>query len=108
MAPARWLKPHAWNSGAAIIVDSSACSGIFENSAAAGPSELGVGREAPLGVPVVPEVRITALPISDGATTGSGSPSSMSSSSVGSESLRFAVGPGHEALAPAARILDEL
>ena len=55
-------KPHEWNSGAATIVVSRACSGIFDSSAAAGSSESGWLRDAPFGVPVVPEVRITTRP----------------------------------------------
>ncbi len=65
-ASVKCAKPHEWNIGAAIIVVSRACSGIFENSAAAGSSESGWLRAAPLGVPVVPEVRITTRPFSAG------------------------------------------
>src|ERR1035437_181047 len=60
-------KTHEWNIGAAIIVVCRARSGIFENSAAAGSIESGCLRAAPLGVPVVPEVRITTRPFSAGA-----------------------------------------
>ena len=42
---------------------------MADSSAAIGPIEFGAGRLAPLGVPVVPEVRITARP----ATAGGGS-----------------------------------
>ena len=77
--------PHEWNSGAAIIVVSRACSGIFDSSEAAGSSESGWLRDAPFGVPVVPDVRITTRPGSAGGTTSASSPCSMSSSSVGSD-----------------------
>ena len=52
-----------------MTVVSRARSGMAESSAAIGPIELGAGRLAPLGVPVVPEVRMTARP----ATAGGGS-----------------------------------
>ena len=45
------MKPQEWNSGAAIIVVSPARSGIFESSAASGPSPSGWPRWAPFGVP---------------------------------------------------------
>jgi hypothetical protein len=62
MPSVKWAKPHAWNSGAAIIVRPRALSGIRASRAAAGSSDLGWPRLAPLGVPVVPEVRMIALP----------------------------------------------
>src|SRR3712207_8472382 len=45
---------------------SRARSGILENSTAAGSSDSGCLREAPLGVPVVPDVRMTTRPFSAG------------------------------------------
>jgi len=45
---------------------------------------LGWLRDAPFGVPVVPEVRITALPASLGGITPERSPRSIRLSSVGS------------------------
>ena len=84
MPSVKCAKPHEWNIGAAIIVGSPARSGIFENSAAAGSSDSGCLRCAPLGVPVVPLVRITTRPFSAGGTTSSGSPASIRSSSSGS------------------------
>ena len=66
MPSVKCAKPQAWNSGAAIIVFSRAFSGIRDSSAATGSSDFGWLREAPFGVPVVPEVRITALPGSAG------------------------------------------
>ena len=59
-------KPQEWNSGAAIIVVSRAFSGIRSSSAAIGSIDFGCARLAPFGVPVVPEVRIVALPGSFG------------------------------------------
>ena len=94
MPSVKCAKPQEWNSGAAIIVFSRAFSGIRDSSAAAGSSDLGWLREAPFGVPVVPEVRITALPGSDGGITPAGSPRSIRLSSVGS--LVSASGSGHE------------
>jgi hypothetical protein len=44
-------------------------------------------RDAPFGVPVVPEVRITTRPSRAGATTSSRSPFSIRLSSVGSAVL---------------------
>ena len=81
MPMVKCAKPHAWNSGAAIIVTSLACSGIFDSSAAAGSSDVGDWREAPLGVPVVPEVRITVLLGSEGGTGSDGSPRAIRCSS---------------------------
>ena len=58
--------PHEWNIGAAIIVFSRAFRGIIASNAAAGSSERGCERAAPFGVPVVPDVRMIALPRSAG------------------------------------------
>ena len=80
-------KPQAWNSGAAIIVTSPSCSGIFESSAAAGSTEVGDWRVAPFGVPVVPEVRITVRPGSPGGTGSDGSPRRIRCSSESSISI---------------------
>ena len=71
---AQWAKPQAWNSGAAIIVFSRARSGITDSSAAIGSIVFGIERDAPFGVPVVPEVRMIALPCSAGASSGDVSP----------------------------------
>ena len=87
MPSVKCAKPQEWNIGAAIIVRSPACSGIFENSAAAGSSDSGCLRCAPFGVPVVPLVRMTTRPFSAGGTTSSGSPASIRSSSSGSLGL---------------------
>ena len=59
-------------------------SGILDRYATTGSIDCGPPREAPFGVPVVPEVRITARPSRSGGTTALGSPSDISSSSVGS------------------------
>ena len=58
IASARCAKPQVWNSGAAMWVRHPARSGIRDSSdtAASMPASL---RGAPLGAPVVPEVRIT-------------------------------------------------
>ena len=74
--------PHEWNMGAAIIVGSSALSGIFENSEAIGSIESGCLRCAPFGVPVVPEVRMTMRPFSSGGSRPDGSPEATRSSST--------------------------
>ncbi len=84
MPSVKCTKPHEWNIGAAIIVGSPARSGIFENSAAAGSSDSGCLRWAPLGEPVVPLVRMTTRPLLSGGTTSLGSPASIRSSSSGS------------------------
>ena len=62
MPSVKCTKPQEWNRGAAIIVVSRALSGILDSSAAAGSSVSGWAREAPFGVPVVPEVRIVVRP----------------------------------------------
>ena len=67
-----------------MCVDWRASSGILSSRATAGSSESGLPREAPFGVPVVPEVRITARPSRSDGTTGEGSPASISSSRFGS------------------------
>jgi hypothetical protein len=66
-------------------VFSRALSGITDSSAATGSRFFGCEREAPFGVPVVPEVRIVARPGALGGTTSAGSPRAISASSVGSE-----------------------
>jgi hypothetical protein len=81
----RWPNPHEWNSGAAISARSRTRSGIAPRSAAMDfVGELGTGRDAPFGAPVVPEVRITAVPGCAGGRCGEGSPSRIRSSSDGS------------------------
>ena len=69
-ASAHCAKPQAWNSGAAIIVFSRARSGITDSSAAIGSIDFGIEREAPFGVPVVPDVRMIARPCSAGGASG--------------------------------------
>ena len=66
MPSVKCTKPQEWNIGAAIIVLRRAFSGIIASSAAAGSSERGCERAAPFGVPVVPDVRMIALPRADG------------------------------------------
>ncbi len=66
------------------MVFSRAFSGILDSSAAAGSSDLGWEREAPFGVPVVPDVRMIAFPGSPGGTTSERSPPSISASRVAS------------------------
>ena len=82
IASVKCAKPQAWNSGAAIIVRSRERSGIRSSSAATGSSDCGCLRLAPFGVPVVPEVRMTALPWSGGGVRSDVSPRAISSSSV--------------------------
>ena len=83
-ARVKCAKPHEWNMGAAIMVVSRARRGILEKSAATGSIESGCLRAAPLGVPVVPDVRMTTLPRSAGAFRSESSPCRISSSSKGS------------------------
>ena len=85
IASVKCAKPQAWNSGAAIIARPRERSGIRSSSAATGSSDCGCLRLAPFGVPVVPDVRITALPCSGGGVRSDVSPPSISSSSVLSE-----------------------
>ena len=87
MPSVKCTKPQEWNIGAAIIVFSRAFSGIIASSAAAGSSDRGCEREAPFGVPVVPEVRMIALPRSLGGRTPVVSPLLARSSSSGSFGL---------------------
>ena len=82
IASVKCAKPQEWNIGAAIIVRSRARSGIRSSSAATGSSDCGCLRLAPFGVPVVPEVRISALPCSGGGDRSDVSPRAISSSSV--------------------------
>ena len=84
MPSVKCTKPQEWNIGAAIIVLRRAFSGIIASSAAAGSSERGCERAAPFGVPVVPEVRMIALPRAEGGLRSAGSPRSISASSRGS------------------------
>src|SRR3954447_6459113 len=83
--------------------------------AATGSSDLGIAREAPFGVPVVPEVRMIALPSVAGATTDERSPWATRSASVGAPGgggvarrrvagRRAGLVPGDVALAPAPRL----
>src|SRR5207253_10534801 len=62
--------PQAWNSGTAISVVSRERSGMRERVPTIGSALRGWARDAPLGVPVVPDVRIV---IRLGASGGSGS-----------------------------------
>ena len=61
IASAKCAKPHWWNSGGATSTFSRPRSGIEERIATAAPMP-GEPREAPFGVPVVPEVRIVWRP----------------------------------------------
>jgi hypothetical protein len=80
----KWAKPQEWKSGAAMWAFSLACRGILDRKAAAGSGDAGLLRPAPLGVPVVPEVRMVARPSWSGGTGSESSPSSISSSRFGS------------------------
>ena len=84
IARPKCAKPHWWNSGGATSTFSRPRSGIDDRIATAAPIP-GEPREAPFGVPVVPEVRIVWRPSRSGGTGVAGSPPSISSSSVGSE-----------------------
>ncbi len=104
-----WAKPQAWKSGAAIIVVPSAWSGIRDSSPAAGASDPGLERFAPFGGPVVPEVRITVRPGSDGGGGLLWSLEAITSSSEGwaaaarsSTQARKARRPSHAASTTAA------
>src|SRR3954451_22046410 len=121
MPSVKCAKPQEWNIGAASIVCSRARSGIMSNSAAAGPSDSGCLRWAPFGLPVVPLVRITTRPFSLGGSTLHGAPPAMTGAGPGARGRagdevleRGVVGrlagvvPGDEALAPLARVVDEV
>ena len=82
----KFEKPQAWNSGAPILITSPSCCGIRSSSEAGASSVSGVlVRDAPFGVPVVPEVRIVTRPVRLGGGSGESSPSSISSPRVGSD-----------------------
>lgn len=55
-------RPQLWNIGAAINIRSFICSGIRDSIAATVPKPRGVGRSAPFGEPLVPEVSTTTVP----------------------------------------------
>src|SRR3954465_4895051 len=55
-------------------VFSRALSGMRDSSATAGPIVSGCLRDAPFGVPLVPEVRITTRPVSTGGAGAPGVP----------------------------------
>ncbi len=103
IASPKCAKPHWWNSGGAISTFSRPRSGIEERIATAAPMP-GEPREAPFGVPVVPEVRIVWRPSRSGGSGVIGSPPSISSSSVGSDDLLVLVRPRDEALAAVQRV----
>ena len=69
-----WRKPQAWKSGAAKKVGSRECSGIRERIATIGSIGSGWPREAPFGVPVLPEVSSVIRPGPSGAGTSESSP----------------------------------
>ena len=81
IASARWAKPHVWKSGAAMWVRQPWRSGIRDSmeTAASMPASL---RGAPLGVPVVPLVRITIRACRRGGSSSASSWPSMSASIV--------------------------
>ncbi len=81
IAMLRCAQPQVWKSGAAMWVFQPDFSGIRESSATAA-LRLPPPRGAPFGVPVVPEVRITARASLAGAVRGFGSPFSIRASSV--------------------------
>ena len=108
MPPARCPKPQAWNSGAAIMVRSSVRSGIFENIAAIGPSELGVLRAAPFGVPVVPRREDHRLALLGGRDHGRRVALVDQLLERRVVQAALALCPGDEALAPLRALLDEV
>ena len=108
MPSVKCAKPQEWNIGAASIVCSRARSGIMLNSAAAGSSDSGWRRWAPLGLPVVPLVRMTTRPFWDGGSRSVVSPSRMRSSRRGSSAGLVGVVPRDEPRAAPARVVDEV
>jgi hypothetical protein len=62
MASCSAANPQVWNSGGAMNIGSPAWNGIRDRIAPAGAQLFGLGRSAPLGVPVVPEVNTISLP----------------------------------------------
>ena len=100
IASVKCAKPHEWNIGAAIIVRSRARSGIRSSSAATGSSDCGCLRLAPFGVPVVPDVRISALPCSGGGDeVGRVAAGDQLVERAVAAAVRVGLVPGDEALA---------
>ena len=108
MPSVKCAKPQAWNSGAAIIVFSRAFSGIRESSAATGSSDFGWLREAPFGVPVVPEVRMIALPGLLGRDDAGGVAALDQRLERRVLGLALRLAPGDVALAPVAGVGEHL
>ena len=101
----KWAKPQEWNSGAAMWVVWRALSGIFDKSDTAGSSDWGEPRDAPLGVPVVPLVRMMARPRGRAARR-------LVVARLDQLVQVWIVGlllvvPGDEALAPLARVVEQ-
>ena len=94
----KWKKPQEWNSGAAIIIVGPERKGILSITAARTSRPSGLVRWAPLGVPVVPEVRITKRGLSGGGVRSPVSPSAIRPSSVDLALRRGAVVPGDDPL----------
>ena len=104
----KWAKPQEWNSGAAMNVVCARFSGILDSSDTAGSSDCGCAAAAPFGVPVVPEVRITARPArARAAPAGSGRRAGDQLVERGVVGV-LGVVPGDEALAPLAGVLEQL
>ena len=94
------MNPSAWNIGTHSSVTSRALNGTLLSSPPISDSERGSDRGAPLGVPVVPLVRIVIRGHSAGFGGALRSAPSISASSVSSPGCR----PGAEP--PARRIVD--
>ena len=91
------MKPQAWNSGAANIVGSRARSGIRDSTATIGSIGSGVPREAPFGVPVLPEVSRVILPGRSGIGMSLSSLSAISRSSEFSSGAPSPLAPSCQA-----------
>jgi len=75
--------PQLWNTGAASRIRSPARNRMRDSSATAAPSPFGVGRRAPFGVPVVPDVSTTIAAGRSGGVNSASGASPITSSSVG-------------------------
>ena len=94
----RAANPQVWKIGAAIITRSRTCSGMRSMMDTSGPKPCGVGRRAPLGVPVVPEVSTMIRPSRSGGRSSPGSAPATSSSRARSSSRGSSAGSAEDPL----------
>jgi hypothetical protein len=84
-----WPSPCAWNSGAGIRHTEPASIGTTLRNQASGSRPEARAIRAPLGAPVVPDVRITMRPSSGGGSSGVSSSPSRSFASPAPVTTRF-------------------